>query len=263
MKVTANGIRIEYALDGPASAPVVTLSHSLAANLHLWDAQVAALVPRYRALRYDVRGHGGSDVPSGPYTLAQMTADLAGLLQALDIAETHFVGLSMGGCIGMTAALAHPQAIRSLVLCDTTSRYAPQAATMWASRIRTAETAGMEPVIEPTMEIWFTADFRARKKPAVDRVRAMLRATDPRGYVGAIRAIADVDLTDALGGIRCPTLVMVGERDPGTPPAMAQVLHERIRGSHLAVLPGAAHCSPVEAADELNRALLHFLGGLS
>lgn len=252
-------MKTRYRLEGPPAAPVVTLVHSLAATLELWDAQAAALLPRYRVLRYDVRGHGGSDVPPGPYTLAQMADDLRDLLAELSIVETHLVGLSMGGCIGLTAALRHPALIRSLVLADTTSRYAPQTATMWAERIRTAETAGMEPIVEPTMAIWFTAGFRARQPAAVDRVRGLLRATDPGGYVGAIRAIADVDLTDRLGGVRCPALVLVGEHDAGTPLSMARALQEGIPGARLEVLPGAAHCSCVEAAAAFNRALLGFL----
>ena len=125
MKINANGIAQQYELEGPANAPVVAMSHSLAANLSLWDAQAAALVPRYRVLRYDIRGHGGSDVPPAPYTLEQMAADLHGLMQALGIADAHFVGLSMGGLIGMTMALSSRAPIRSLVLADTTASYGP------------------------------------------------------------------------------------------------------------------------------------------
>jgi 3-oxoadipate enol-lactonase len=121
MKVRANDITTAYRLEGPAQAPVVTFSHSLAANLHLWDAQAAALVDRYRVLRYDVRGHGGSEVVPGPYTLEQMADDLHGLLSTLGIADTHLVGLSMGGLIGMTMALYFPRAVKSLVLADTTA----------------------------------------------------------------------------------------------------------------------------------------------
>ncbi len=259
MKVVANGLGVHYRLEGPPAGPVVTLSHSLGANLDLWDDQVAALSSRYRVLRYDARGHGHTDVPAGSYTLDQMADDLRGLLQPLGVGATHFVGLSMGGCIGMTAAVKYPGLLRSLVLADTTSRYALQTAAMWAARIKTAETAGMEPVIEPTMDIWFTPDFRLREKTRVDRVRQMLRTTDPRGYVGAIRAIADVDLTERLGEIRCPTLVLVGEHDPGTTPAMARVLAERIPGARLTILPAARHCSCVEAAAAFNDAVLGFL----
>ncbi|MBI2218133.1 MAG: alpha/beta fold hydrolase [Candidatus Rokubacteria bacterium] len=167
MRITANGIAVNDQLDGPAGAPVVTLAHSLAATSDLWDAQVRALSGRYRVLRYDARGHGGSDVPPGPYTLAHMAEDLIGLLDALGIAETHAVGLSMRGCTAMTAALAFPHRIRSLVLADTTSRYAPETARMGADRIRVAETAGMEPIVEPTLRIWFTERALV---PFLDRV---------------------------------------------------------------------------------------------
>ena len=139
MKTIANGVTTQYELEGPPGAPVVTLSHSLAANLYLWDAQAAALRDRYRVLRYDIRGHGGSGVPPAPYTLEQMADDLHGLLQALGIAETHFVGLSMGGLIGMTVALKHPHSIRSLVLADTTASYGPERKLMWDDRIRGRE----------------------------------------------------------------------------------------------------------------------------
>ncbi|MGH7357061.1 MAG: 3-oxoadipate enol-lactonase [Candidatus Rokuibacteriota bacterium] len=262
MRIRANGIDVEYRLEGPATAPVVLLSHPLAATLEVWDAQAPALASRYRVLRYDARGHGGSAVPPGPYTLGQMASDAVGLLDALGIGEVHFVGLSMGGCVGMTAALDHASRLRSLVLADTTSRYAPETGAMWEQRIRTAEREGMTPIVEPTMEIWFSAGFRETRKPDVDRVRAMLHATDPRGYVASIRAIADVDLTERLDAIRCPTLVVVGEHDPGTTPAMARVIQERIPGARLAVLPGARHCSTVEAADAFNAALLDFLGSV-
>jgi 3-oxoadipate enol-lactonase len=206
LKRPVNGIRINYALEGAVSGPVVTLSHSLGATLSLWDAQAAALAGTYRVLRYNARGHGHSDVPPGPYSLQQMAEDLHELLQALGIQETHFVGLSMGGLIGMTSALMSPRMIKSLVLCDTTSCYGRALRSMWTDRIRTAQAHGMDPLVERTMEIWFTPRFREQRKEAADRIRTMLRQTDPRGYVAAIRAIADVDLTDVIGAIQCPTL---------------------------------------------------------
>lgn len=259
MRVTANGVGLEYRLEGPARGSVVTLAHPLGATAAIWDAQVAALAGRYRVLRYDARGHGRSDVPPPPYSLDQMADDLFALLDTLGIERTHFCGLSMGGCVAMQAALRAPARFQSLVLCDTTTRYAPHTAPMWADRIRTAQTVGMGPMVEPTMDIWFSPAFRDRGKAVVDQVRGMLRATDPRGYVGAIRAIADVDLTDAVAAIRCPALVVVGEDDPGTTPEMARAIHERIAGSELVILPGARHCSPVEAADAFNAAMLAFL----
>jgi 3-oxoadipate enol-lactonase len=259
MKIEANGLSTEYLLEGPAGAPVVTMSHSLAANLHLWDAQAAALRDRYRVLRYDIRGHGGTDVPPAPYTLEQMADDLHGLLQALGVGGTHFVGLSMGGLIGMTTALRHPGDIRSLVLADTTASYGPERAAMWDDRIRVAEAQGIEPLLDRTMEAWFTAPFRARRKDVVDGVRAMLRPTSVTGYVGAIRAIGYGDMREEIRAIRVPALILVGDEDRGTDITMARTMHERIAGSTLTVIPKAAHCSCVEAPEEFNRALRAFL----
>lgn len=255
-------MKTNYFLEGPAKAPVVVFAHALGATLRLWDAQAAALAGTYRVLRYDARGHGESEVPRGPYTLGQLADDLRELLESLGIFEIHLVGLSMGGCVGMTFALVHPDVVKGLVLCDTTACYGPEARPRWDERIRVAETQGMtEPLIEKTMEIWFTPEFRRDHKDRVDRVRAMLRHTDPRGYIASVQAIADVDLRERIRVIRCPTLVVVGEKDPGTGPAMARVMHERIASSRLLVLPGAMHCSVMESADAFNRALLEFLAG--
>ena len=254
-------MKTHYRLDGPAGAPVVTLTHPLGATLALWDDHVPALTKQYRVLRYDVRGHGGSEIPPGPYTLEQMAGDLEELLRSLGITGTHFVGVSMGGLIGMTAALSHPRLIRSLVLCDTTACYGPGLRPMWEDRIRVAETEGMTAaLVDRTMDIWFTAPFRAREKDTVKRVAAMLERSDPRGYAAAIRAIGFVDLTERIAAIRCPTLVVVGEQDPGTPPAMARVIHERIPAAQLLVVSGAAHCAVVEASDRFLPALMSFLG---
>ena len=253
-------MKTSYRLEGPAGAPVVTLTHPLGVTLALWDDHVAALTKQYRVLRYDVRGHGGSDIPPGPYTLEQMSDDLFALLDSLGIVETHFVGVSMGGLIGMTAALAHPERIKSLTLCDTTACYGPGVRPMWEDRMRVAESEGMtSTLVDRTMAIWFTEAFRARRPEALERIAAMLRTTDPRGYAAAIRAIGFVDLTERIGAIRCPTLVVVGEQDPGTPPAMARMIHERIPGSGLLVIPGAMHCAVVEYADRFLPALLGFL----
>jgi len=253
-------MKTNYRLEGPPGAPVVTLTHPLGVTLALWDDHVAALAERYRVLRYDVRGHGGSEIPPGPYTLDQMAGDLFDLLDSLGIAETDFVGVSMGGLIGMTAALTRPSRIKSLVLCDTTACYGPGVRPMWEDRIRVAESEGMTAaLVDRTMAIWFTEAFRTKRPEVVERIAAMLRKSDPRGYAAAIRAIGFVDLSERIGAIRCPALVVVGEQDAGTPPAMARAIHERIGGSQLLVIPGAMHCAVVEDADRFLSALLRFL----
>jgi 3-oxoadipate enol-lactonase len=253
-------MRTNYRFEGPPGAPVLTLTHPLGAALALWDDHAAVLTQRYRVLRYDVRGHGASEVPAGPYTLEQMASDLFEVLDSLGIAETHFVGVSMGGLIGMTAALGRPERIKSLVLCDTTACYGPGVRPMWEDRLRVAESEGMSPsLVGRTMAIWFTETYRVAHHKEVERIAAMLRHTDPRGYAASIRAIGFVDLTERIRAIRRPTLIVVGGEDPGTPPGMARVIHERIAGSELLVLPGSMHCAVVEDSDAFLGALLDFL----
>ena len=262
MKITANGISMNYSLEGRDGAPVVMLSHSLATNLTMWDPQVPALTSRYRVLCYDTRGHGGTDAPEGPYSLEQLAEDARALLRALGIARTHFIGLSMGGMIGQVLGLRHPEILHSLVLCDTSSRVPADAGPMWEERIRVAQTQGMEPHVEPTVGRWFTAPFCERHPEVVEPVRAMLRSTSPQGYIGCCQAIARLNLTDRLPAITVPTLIIVGEDDPGTPVAASQTMHERIKGSELTILKSASHLSNVEQPEAFTRAVTGFLSKL-
>ena len=259
MKITANGISINYQVEGPASGPVVTLSHSLATNLSMWDPQARALASRYRVVRFDTRGHGGTDAPAGAYALEQLAEDARALLRALGIARTHFIGLSMGGFIGQLLALTHPEMLQSLVLCDTTSRVPPAARPTWNERIRVAQTQGMEPHVEPTIGCWFTAPFREQRADVVTPVRGMIRGTNPRGYIGCCHAIAALDLTDRLSAVRMPTLIIVGEDDPATPVAASRTIHERVKGSELVILKSASHLSNMEQSEAFNRAITTFL----
>ena len=258
MKVTANGISIHYRFDGPESAPLVAMSHSLAARLDMWQWQMPAL-GRYRVLRYDTRGHGGSDAPAGDYSLETLAEDLLALLDALDIESVHYVGLSMGGMIGQTAALMDQSRFRTLALCDTSSRIPPEARPVWEERIATAREQGMEPLVEPTIERWFSSGYRARRPAEVDKVREMIRSTRVNGYCGCCAAIARLDLTERLSAIDRPVLLIVGEKDPGTPVAAHEAIRDRIAGSELVVLPGALHFSNVECDTDFNRALTRFL----
>jgi len=257
MKLTANGIEIHYALEG--EGPVVTLSHALGCNLSLWDEQARALKGRYRVLRFDTRGHGQTSAPPGPYSLELLAEDVRGLLTGLGITGTHFVGLSMGGMIGQLFALKYPTMFRSLVLCDTTSRFAADAGRIWEERIRTVEAKGMEPMVELTLQRWFTAPFRARRRDVTDRVAAMLRSTPPQGYNGCCHAIPKINTTDRLREVRCPALVIVGEEDPGTTVEMARTLHAAMPSAELAILRSASHLSSMEQPEEFNRVLLGFL----
>jgi 3-oxoadipate enol-lactonase len=260
MKSNVNGINLYYETHG-TEGPWLTLSHSLACSTAMWGPQIAEFSRRYRVLSFDTRGHGQSDAPQGPYTLEQLADDLAGLLAKLGIAHTHFCGLSMGGMIGQTFALKYPGVFSSLTLADTTSRYPAEAAGAWADRIKTAETQGMQPLVEPTLARWFTDAFRAARPDIVKSIGAQIASTPVAGYAGCCGAIPKINLTQRLKEIACPVLVIVGEQDMGTPLAMAQEIHSNAPGSKLSVLSPAAHLSNLEQPAAFNSALDGFLKG--
>jgi 3-oxoadipate enol-lactonase len=259
MKTTVNGIDTYYEIHGKQGAPWLAFSHSLACSVRMWDAQIEAFKDRFRILAYDTRGHGKSAAPAGPYTLEAMADDLRALVSHLDIQRLHFVGLSMGGMIGQTFAIKYPGVFSSLALADTTSRYPAEAAPLWQERIRTAETKGMEPLVQPTLERWFTAPFREKNVDAVRKIATAISTTPVAGYAGCCAAIPKINVTARLKEIKCPVLVICGEQDPGTPPAMAREIHENTPGSKLVLIPQAAHLSNLEQPAAFNRALEGFL----
>jgi len=257
MKVKANGIDINYEIAG--NGPWVTLSHSLACNLHMWDEQMDALTKKYKVLRFDTRGHGASGAPATTYTLEQMADDVHGLFAALGIKQTHWVGLSMGGMIGETYALKYPNVFKSMVLADTTSRRPPGAEQMWGDRIRIAREKGMAALVDSTLERWFTGPYRNTRKDTMTRITNDIRNTPVAGYAGCSEAISKIDLLDRLKEIKCPVFIIVGEEDHGTPPEMARAIHQNLPGSELLIIPSAAHLSNVEQPEVFTSALMKFL----
>jgi len=259
MRIKANNIRINYELSGEKGAPVVGLSHSLSSSHHMWDPQMDALNPHFQVLRYDIRGHGGSDATPGSYTLELLAEDVIGLLDALDIDRMHFVGMSVGGMIGQSLALNHANRLKSLVLCDTAAVVPAEAQPLWEERFDKARKKGMEALVEETMERWFTPVFLKQNPPMVRLIRKQIIATPVVGYFGCGEAIRSLNYLDRLSEIKLPTLILVGEDDPGTPVSASQAIHERIAGSKLVILPSARHLSNVEQAEAFNMALLTFL----
>jgi 3-oxoadipate enol-lactonase len=257
----ANGIQIYYELSGPVDAPVVMLSNSLGTRLEMWDPQMPALTERYRVLRYDSRGHGRSDVPPGPYSIAMLGDDARALLDALGIANLHFCGLSKGGMVGQWLATHHGDCFLSLTLCATASRMAP--AELWNQRIEQSAREGMASLVDGVTERWFTAGYRATPRPEIDQVRAMILATSPQGYGACCAAIRDMDQSEAIRSIRMPTLIVAGADDPATTVEVMRGLHERIPGSRFVEIPQAAHLLNIEQAERFNRTLTSFLDAQS
>lgn len=258
MKANANGIDIEYAVEGPEDAPVVVMSHSLASSRRMWDSQMPALAD-YRVYRFDTRGHGGTDAPEGPYDLDMLADDARGLLDALGLRKVHFVGLSMGGMIGQMLAIRYPEVLLSLTLCATSSRMPEEAWPAWRERIDTARTHGMEALVDATIERWFTPDYVASNEDAVGPIRNLVRSTPARGYVACIEAIMKLDVTDRLKSVTAPTLIVAGEDDESTPVAAHEAIHAAIPDSELVVAPVARHFVNVERSDIVNDALSRFL----
>jgi len=258
VKARTNGIETEYEVHGGAG-PWLVLSHSLACSARMWDPQIAEFSKHFRVLAYDTRGHGGSDAPAGAYSLEQLADDLHALLARLEIREAHYAGLSMGGMIGQTFALKYPGVFKTLTLADTTSSYPPEAAPVWTERIKLAREKGMGPLVEPTLARWFTEPFRSSRPEVVQSIGTLIRNTPVAGYTGCCEAIPKINLTARLKEIRAPILVIVGDQDPGTPPAMAKEIHANAPGSKYVEVGPAAHLSNLEQPEQFNRELGKFL----
>ncbi len=255
--VDVNGITVRYQIEG--SGPWVTLSHSLTTDLSMWDELAVALAPTFTVLRYDTRGHGGTSAPDGAYRFEQLTDDVLGLLDALGVTATHFVGLSMGGMIAQHLALHAPQRLHRLVIASSTSRIPPEAGPLWDERIAQARAQGTAALAEATLTRWFTPPFRTARPDLMARIAALIAATPVAGYVGCAEAIRCLDITDHLPAITRPTLVIVGADDPGTPPAASEVIAAAIPGARLEIIASASHLSCIEQPEIFNRLVRDFL----
>ncbi len=258
-KVSVNGTNLHYRFDGPETGTVVMLSNSLASDLHMWDHQVPALVEAgFRVLRYDSRGHGRSDVPAGPYTFEVLTADALGLIDAFGLTKIHFCGLSMGGMVGQMLGTKHGNRLLSLVLSSTAASM-PDTKIL-EERSVAVRKGGMAVWAGPAIDRWFTKAGQERLSADVERVRKTILRTPVEGFCASSAALCTMDQRESIRDIKTPTLILVGEEDPGTPPASSKFIHERIASSTLQIIPGAAHFVNVEQAGVFNDAVLGFLG---
>jgi 3-oxoadipate enol-lactonase len=250
-------VRLAATLEGPAGAPVVVLGNSLGTTREVWEPQVAALGERFRLLRFEHRGHGGSPAPPGPYTIAELGADVIALLDGLGLRAVSYCGISLGGMIGMWLAAHAPERIGALGLCCT-SAYLPPAG-FWAGRAEQARAGGMASLSEQVVGRWFTPAFRARDPATVAGFVTTLEGVDPQGYAGCCEAIAALDLRSSLGRISVPALVIAGAEDPATPPWHGAQIASAVRGSRLRVIRGGSHLANISQPGEVTAALLAHL----
>jgi 3-oxoadipate enol-lactonase len=257
MKVNANGISINYQIDGKEGAPWLIFSNSLMTNLSMWDDQVAALKDSFRILRYDQRGHGGTEAPSGKYSFDLLVGDVIGLMDALAIKRAHFCGISMGGMTALFLAQRHRDRFDRIIPCDCGPASSPASAQQWKERIDLAGEKGMEVLVEPTVNRWFPPDFVATKAPVLDKIRDMIRTTPYQGFAGCAYALSDYDLKPGLAGIDRPTLLIVGTKD-ATVPGIQQI-KAAVPGAKLVEVEGAGHICNVEQPAFYTKAIRDFL----
>lgn len=248
--------RMHYRLEGPTDAPVLILSHSLGADLSMWEPQMPCFGRRFRVLRYDMRGHGATEIASTSGAISGHGRDVIELLDHLGIHRAHFCGLSMGGVIGMWLAARAPAYVEKLVLCHTAARIGTPES--WDARIATIHAGGMEAIAPVVMARFFTPSFLASEVESVRAVRRVFLSTPVEGYGACCAALRGADLGGDLASVRAPTLVLAGTHDLATPPGDGQALAEAIHGACYLELD-AAHLSNIEAPERFTEAVLRFL----
>ncbi|MCF3593260.1 3-oxoadipate enol-lactonase [Rhodobacteraceae bacterium LMO-12] len=251
-------VSLHYRLDGPQDGPVVVFANSLGTDLRLWDALIPHLPQGLRLLRYDLRGHGLSSCPPGPYSMGTLVRDAEGLLDLLQIRECVFVGLSIGGMIAQGLAIKRLDLVRALVLSNTGAKIGQPA--MWQDRIRTARADGIEALADATMQRWFSRDFRAT--PECAAWRNMLTRQPSEGYIGCMAAISGTDFYTPTSGLRLPTLGIAGSEDGSTPPDLVRETVDLIPGSKFHLIRRAGHLPCVEKPGEYAAALTGFLDAI-
>jgi 3-carboxy-cis,cis-muconate cycloisomerase len=254
---TARPTPVHHVEDGRRDGPVIVLSNSLGSTLGMWDGVIESLGRRHRVIRYDLRGHGDSPTPPGPYAIDDLGADLVALLDRIGAVTASLVGSSIGGMASLWVAANAPERVDRLVVIGSAAHLGPAGA--WIGRSRAALSGGTAEIAATVTPRWVSPAFATAHPDAMGRFRAMFRAADPAGYAGCCVAIGSMDLTEHVGRITAPTLVMVGSEDPATPPELSRALVEAIPGSRIAVIDGAAHVPSLDAPEEVTGLLLEHL----
>ncbi|MGH6968348.1 MAG: 3-oxoadipate enol-lactonase [Stellaceae bacterium] len=247
-----------YEFAGRSDAPVLMLGNSLGTDMHLWDAQVPALAARFRVLRYDMRGHGLTEVPAGvdANTIDDLAGDVLALADALGVERFHYCGLSIGGMVGQRLGARAPGRVRSLALCNTAmSVAAPQ---VYRDRADAVRRDGLDSIGDAVLERWFTPGFLKTNPDTARGMRTMLTRNSVAGYAGCCLALTRMDLAADARRIACPTLVVAGAQDQATPAAAARAIAAAVKGAKLVEIPDCAHISSVERPAEVTAALTAF-----
>ena len=253
-------VDLNCSISGPDDAPALLLGGSLGTTMDMWDPQVPVLSAAHRVIRFEHRGHGGSPVPTGPYTMDDLGSDVVTILDRLDLALVSYCGLSIGGMVGQWLAINAPERIDKLILLCTAPHLPP--ASAWQERAAAVREAGTpEVVADAVLGRWFTPEYAASHPDIVTRYRAMISGIEAEGYAGCCEAIADMDLRAGLPGVTAPTLVVAGRQDPSIPPEHGEAIAAAIPGARIEILDPGAHLVSVERADAVTALIAEHLDG--
>jgi 3-oxoadipate enol-lactonase len=249
---------VSHRVDG-AAGPWVSFVTGIANDYSMWDGQVPALT-RFRVLRYDLPGQGGTPPAAGEVTIGSLVKDLVALWDRLGIRSSHLVGLGLGGAVAQAMAIEHPDRVERLVPCCCRAQMVPEFAALWRQLIAVVEKQGLEPIVEPTLERWFPEPFRNAHPQAMDAVRRMIRRTSVPGYLACARAFMGLALEERLPLIKARTLYLSGADDHrGGPPPLMAGLAAKVPGARHASVPDAAHIANIQNPEGFNRLLVDFL----
>jgi 3-oxoadipate enol-lactonase len=245
-------VELNYEIDGPEDGHPLLLAGSLGTTLTMWEPQLSELRHEHRVIRVDLRGHGGSPVPAGPYSIDDLGRDVLAVMDRLGLEHTSYCGLSIGGMVGEWLASNVPDRVRALILIATSPHLPP--AEGWHERAAAVRRAGTPAVVaDAVLARWFTAAYAERRPEVVAHYRQMISSIPAEGYAGCCEAIAAMDLRDDLPRITAATLVLVGAQDPATPPEHSAAIAEAVPRARLDVLDPGAHLLTVERAAEVTR----------
>lgn len=256
--IESNGAKFNVEVTGDEGKPALMLSNSLGTNFHMWDDQMAEWSKHFRIIRYDRRGHGGSDVTPGPYTMEQLGKDVIGILDALKVQKTNWCGVSMGGMVGQWLGANAPERFIKMVYSFNTSYYADKAP--WNDRIKLVQEKGLAHIAGGNMERWFTGPFREKNPETMARMTKMFTDTKLEGYTACGAAVRDMDHRALLPKIKVPVLIIAGKEDKACTIEAAEFMKSQIPTAKLHVM-NTAHIGNVELADEYTKVVLDFLRG--
>jgi len=254
-QLEVGGTALHVVASGPADGPALVLLHALGTDLRVWDGVVARLPAGLRVARLDMRGHGLSDAPPGPYGMGALVADAEGAMDALGLRAAVVVGLSIGGLVAQGLAVKRGDLVRGLVLSNTGAKIGT--AAIWHERIAAARAGGLEALADATLARWFPEPFRSGGEAAL--MRRMLVRTPLEGWAGCAAAIAGADFFATTAGLRLPVLGIAGDRDGSTPPDLVRETVAHVPGGRTQLIRGAGHLPCIDAPDAYAAALTGFL----